>query len=253
MTLNIATIQSRRDAPVHYFPDIGSTNDVALQLARDGAPAGTLVCTDFQTAGRGRRGAAWTAPAGTSVLASLLLRPATTLPPAHLAILTGVGAANGLRKLDISAQIKWPNDLMVKNRKVGGILVETVEGAVVVGFGINCAIPPEAFPEELRARAGSLDALTDRPIVREDVLLSVAHDLADALARVEAGGIIKVLLEWNAMNWLRRRQVRVTGPLGVVEGDGLFLDGHKLVFHVFNNGGVVHMPLSSAVEVLACG
>jgi BirA family biotin operon repressor/biotin-[acetyl-CoA-carboxylase] ligase len=249
MTLNIARLQQSLACPVHYHPEIDSTNDAALRLAREGAPAGTLVCADFQTAGRGRRGAPWTAPAGTSILASLLLRPAKPLPASHLAILTGVGVAGGLRALEISAQIKWPNDLILRNRKVAGILVETVGDAVVVGFGINCAIPDEAFPEELRARAGSLHALTEREIVREEILVSVVEKLRDAMARVEAGGIIKVLLEWNAMNWLRRRKVRVIGPLGAVEGDGLFLDGHKLVFHVFKDGGVVHMPLASTVEV----
>lgn len=250
ITLDLSRIRERLAGPVYYHPEIASTNDAALQLARDGAPAGALVCADFQTAGRGRRGAPWTAPPGTAVLATLLLRPAAPLPTSHLAILTGVGAAHGLRALEITAQIKWPNDLLVKNRKVAGILVETVEDAVVVGFGINCAIPSAAFPAELRERAGSLDALTEREINREDVLVSVVTSLLDALARVEAGGIIKVLLEWNSLNWLRRRPVRVTGPLGAVEGDGLFLDGHKLVFHVFKNGGVVHMPLASTVEVL---
>jgi hypothetical protein len=76
----------------------------------------------------------------------------------------------------------------------------------------------------------------------------VVKGLWDALARVEAGGIIKVLREWNAMNWLARRKVRVCGPMGAVEGDGLFLDGRKLVFHVFKDCGVVPMPLSSSVE-----
>ncbi|HOS44809.1 MAG TPA: biotin--[acetyl-CoA-carboxylase] ligase [Armatimonadota bacterium] len=246
--LNDDALRARLTGPVHYHAEVTSTNDVAMQLAREGAPAGTLVCADFQRAGRGRRGAAWTAPAGTSVLASLLLRPGKTLPASHLAILTGVGLANGLRAEDIAAQIKWPNDLMVRNRKVAGILVETAADAVVVGFGINCAIPEEAFPPALRDRAGSLHALLERDISREAILAAAVAGLLDAVARVEAGGIIKVLLEWNAMNWLRRREVRVTGPLGAVEGDGLFLDGHKLVFHVFKDGGVVHMPLASTVE-----
>jgi BirA family biotin operon repressor/biotin-[acetyl-CoA-carboxylase] ligase len=83
--------------PIEYHDEIGSTNDRAMSLAREGAPAGTVVTADFQTAGRGRRGASWFAPAGTGVLASLILRPRVALPPSHLAILSGVGVAEASR------------------------------------------------------------------------------------------------------------------------------------------------------------
>jgi len=238
-----------RDAfSFEYHAEISSTNDRALELARDGAPGKTVVFTDFQSAGRGRRGAVWTAPAESSALFSLIVRPSTPLPPHHLAIITGVGIASGLRKYSPDIKIKWPNDIMLQDRKIAGILVETAADVVVIGVGINCNVPEEAFPEEIRHRAGSLHALTGREIVREQVMTAALQGLTDALARVEAGGIIKVLLEWNTLNWLSRRKVRVTGPLGVVEGDGLFLDGRRLVFHVFKNGGVVEMPLSSTTE-----
>ena len=232
-----------------YHAEITSTNDRALELARDGAPGNTVVFTDYQSAGRGRRGASWTAPAGSSALFSLIVRPSTPLPPHHLAIITGVGIANGLRKYSPDIKIKWPNDIMLQDRKIAGILVETAADAVVIGVGINCTVPADAFSEELRLRAGSLHALTGREIVREQVMTDALQSLTDAFARVEAGGIIKMLLEWNSLNWLSRRKVRVSGPLGVVEGDGLFLDGRRLVFHVFKNAGVVEMPLSSTVEV----
>ncbi|HEY3418448.1 MAG TPA: biotin--[acetyl-CoA-carboxylase] ligase [Armatimonadota bacterium] len=231
---------------IEHFAEIASTNTYALQCAHDGAPAGTLIVADYQSTGHGRRGAPWHAPAGTSVLCSLLLRPSIPLPPHQLAILTGVGAAHGLRELDIPARIKWPNDLMLADRKVGGILVETVGDAVIIGVGINCAV--DDFPEELRERAGSLHALAGKHIVRQDVLAAVVTGLTEALTKVEAGGIVKVLIEWNKLNWFTRRKVRVSGPLGAVDGDGLFLDGHKLVFHVFKDCGVVPMPLSSTVE-----
>ena len=233
---------------VTHLPELTSTNDRAMALAREGAPAGTLISADFQTAGRGRRGAPWVAPPGSSVLMSLILRPAVMLPPAQLAILTGAGVANGLCALEIAAEIKWPNDLYVHDRKVAGILVETTGDAVVVGVGINCHV--EEFPAALRQRAGSLHALVGRPIAREDVAVAVARGLTEALARVEAGSIVSVLYAWNTQNWYRRKRVRVSGPLGQVEGDGLFLDGRQLVWHVFTDAGVVTMPLHSAVQAL---
>ncbi len=234
---------------IHYLPETTSTNDVALQLAREGAPGGTLVCCEYQRAGRGRRGARWCAPAESSVLCSLLLRPEKPLPTAHLAILSGVGAANALKGLQYPVKVKWPNDLLLHDRKVAGILVETLPDAVVIGVGVNCTVPEEAFPEDIRARAGSLHTLCAAlPVHREQVLGALAQGLSDAFARVTAGSIIKVLYEWNTMNWFARRKVRVSGPFGVVEGDGLFLDGRKLVFHVFKDAGTIAMPLSSTVE-----
>jgi len=250
--LNVDELRQRlgEAVPLHYLPETTSTNDAAMALVKAGAPAGTLVCTEVQTAGRGRRGTPWVAPAGSSVLMSLVLRPRQPLPPSHLAILTGAGAANGLLALDIPVQIKWPNDLLLHDRKIAGILVETCQDAVVVGVGINCAVPDDAFPPELRARAGSLDALLGRPVAREEVLAAVARGLADALARVEAGSIVRVLYAWNTHNWYGRKKVRVSGPLGVVEGDGLFLDGRQILWHVFKDGGIVTMPLNSTVEAI---
>jgi BirA family biotin operon repressor/biotin-[acetyl-CoA-carboxylase] ligase len=228
--------------------EVTSTNDVGMELARAGAPAKTIVSADFQSAGRGRRGTPWVAPAGSSLLMSMVLRPRVTLPPSHLAILTGVGVAHALRALEAPVQIKWPNDILLQDRKVAGILVETTGDAVVVGIGVNCAI--DAFPEELRERAGSLHALLGRDFPREEVLIAVARELSSALERVESGGILRVLYAWNTMNWYGRRRVRVSGPLGMVEGDGLFLDGRKIIWHVFKDAGVIAMPLNSTVEAI---
>lgn len=233
---------------ITHHEEVTSTNDLVMELARNGAPSGAIISADFQTAGRGRRGAPWLAPAGSSVLMSLLMRFPTLLPPAHLAIITGVGAANALRALDVPAQIKWPNDLLVKDRKVAGVLVETTGDAAVIGIGVNCTV--EEFPEEIRDRAGSLHALAERLISREDVMVKVAEELTAAFTRVREGSIVSVLKAWNTMNWYGRRKVRVSGPLGQVEGDGLFLDGRQLVWHVFRDYGVVTMPLMSTVETI---
>ena len=233
---------------ITHHDEVTSTNDLAMELARNGAPSGTLISADVQTAGRGRRGAPWLAPAGSSVLMSLLVRFPALPPPAHLAIITGVGAANALRAMDVPAFIKWPNDLLVDSRKVAGILVETTGDAAVIGVGVNCAV--EEFPEEIRDRAASLHALAERPISREDVMVHVAQELTAAITRVGEGSIISVLKAWNTMNWYGRRKVRVSGPLGQVEGDGLFLDGRQLVWHVFRDCGVVTMPLMSTVEAI---
>jgi biotin-(acetyl-CoA carboxylase) ligase len=132
---------------------------------------------------------------------------------------------------------------------VAGILVETHENSVVVGVGVNCRVPEEAFPAEFRDRAGSLDTLAGWDGAREDVLAAVARRLLGFIIGAEVT-LPGAVLRWNELNAHRRQRVRVSGPLGVVEGDGLFLDARQLHFHVFTPRGFTVMPLSSTVEAL---
>jgi BirA family biotin operon repressor/biotin-[acetyl-CoA-carboxylase] ligase len=137
--------------PRRHLRETTSTNEVARGLAAAGAPHGTLVTAAHQTAGRGRQGRTWTAPAGQTLLLSLVLRDADPLLPlrAGLAVADLAGAA---------ARVKWPNDVLLEGRKVAGVLVEgrPQEGWTVVGIGVNVALDLAAMPEELRATAGSL-------------------------------------------------------------------------------------------------
>jgi BirA family transcriptional regulator, biotin operon repressor / biotin---[acetyl-CoA-carboxylase] ligase len=137
--------------PRRHLRETTSTNEVARGLAAAGAPHGTLVTAALQTAGRGRQGRTWTAPAGQTLLLSLVVREADLLLPlrAGLAVADLVGDA---------ARVKWPNDVLLDGRKVAGVLVEgrPQEGWTVVGIGVNVALDLSAMPEELQATAGSL-------------------------------------------------------------------------------------------------
>ena len=128
-----------------------STNDRARELAGTGAPHGTLVTAEEQTAGRGRQGRTWVAPAGSSLLLSLVLRETDPLLPlrAGLAVADLAGAA---------ALVKWPNDVLLDGRKVAGVLVEArpQEGWAVLGIGVNAALDIGELPPELRETAGTL-------------------------------------------------------------------------------------------------
>jgi BirA family transcriptional regulator, biotin operon repressor / biotin---[acetyl-CoA-carboxylase] ligase len=128
-----------------------STNDRARELAARGAPHGTIVTAGVQTAGRGRQGRTWTAPPGSSLLLSLVLRSFDGLLPlrAGLAVAELAGPA---------ARVKWPNDVLVDGRKVAGILAEArpQEGWTVLGIGLNAALDVDALPPELRDTAATL-------------------------------------------------------------------------------------------------
>ena len=128
-----------------------STNTFARQLAARGAPHGTLVTAGEQLAGRGRQGRAWSAPPGSSLLCSWVIRE----PAKLLSLAAGAAVAEVCGK---RAMLKWPNDVLIDERKVAGVLVEgrPQEHWAVLGIGINVALDPEQLPEELRDRAGTL-------------------------------------------------------------------------------------------------
>jgi BirA family transcriptional regulator, biotin operon repressor / biotin---[acetyl-CoA-carboxylase] ligase len=150
------------DAPPRYSPETASTNADARALAEAGAPEWTVVAASHQTAGRGRRGRAWSSAPGKALLFSVVLRP--RVPPERLPVLSLVAAdlmAVACREeAGVEVRTKWPNDLVVGERKVAGILPEaSLDGDlryVVIGIGVNLAMEAEDFPEDVRGTATSL-------------------------------------------------------------------------------------------------
>ncbi len=145
-------------APHRHFRVTDSTNSRARELAEAGAPGGAVVTTDEQTAGRGRQGRTWTAPAGKALLYSAVLRPLGDQPLLPLAVALAVCDAAEELAPGTGAQIKWPNDVWIDERKLAGILIETKvqDDWAVIGVGLNLTVAPEEFPTELRNPATSL-------------------------------------------------------------------------------------------------
>lgn len=141
-----------------------STNAVLMARAEAGAPSGTVVVAEAQTAGRGRRRRAWLSSPGDSLTLSLLWRFAPGTAPAGLSLAAGVATAEAITKVGAGdTALKWPNDLLKDGKKLGGILVELVPGAphaAVIGVGLNLRLPA-GMPAELRATAAALDAAVD--------------------------------------------------------------------------------------------
>ena len=176
--------------PRVHHRELGSTNVLARELAAEGAPHGTLVTTDHQSAGRGRSDRVWEAPPGSSVLMSLVVRPADPLLPLRAA----VALCDVLAELPDVA-IKWPNDVLVDGRKVAGILVEgrAHDGWAVLGMGVNVTAVPKGFEDTAtclsehgdgRAVSEVLDALLaalTRRLSQEPALLLAAWRERDAL------------------------------------------------------------------------
>jgi BirA family biotin operon repressor/biotin-[acetyl-CoA-carboxylase] ligase len=184
-----------------------STNERAKKLAAAGAPHGTLVTADEQTAGRGRQGRTWVAPAQSAVLMSLVLRELDDRFPLA-PLVAAVAVADACEALaPVSCQIKWPNDVWIERRKVAGILVEgrPAEDWAVLGIGLNVA--PVEFPEELRSIATSLGLDGGVPLALGTVL--------DALAVWLGKGGDEVLAAWRERDALRGEPVRWADGAGV--------------------------------------
>jgi BirA family biotin operon repressor/biotin-[acetyl-CoA-carboxylase] ligase len=188
--------------PRLHLRRVGSTNERARALAAAGAPHGTVVTAGEQSAGRGRQGRTWTAPAGRALLMSVVLRD----PPVLLPLVAAVATADALAS---RAMIKWPNDVLLDGRKVAGILAEGRFGErwAVLGVGVNVALREDELPE----RAGTLGL---EPAAVEDVLVALLAALERRLGQPDA----EVLRDWRERDALWGRAVRWRGGYGRAEG-----------------------------------
>lgn len=210
-----------RFADVRWHASIDSTNRALLEEARAGAPEGVVHVADHQTAGRGRLDRTWEAPAGSSLLVSVLLRPPLGLEEAHLATAVVAVAASdacdevaGFRPL-----VKWPNDLVVDDRKLAGILAEVVSvgprlEAIVVGVGLNVNWP-SPLPETLAATATACNHVTGADVDRTALLVRFLQRLDEHYgALCEPGGWRGVLVNERRLSATLGRDVRVELPAG---------------------------------------
>jgi BirA family biotin operon repressor/biotin-[acetyl-CoA-carboxylase] ligase len=173
--MNIQSLKKLSIGAIRYFDSIGSTNDEALAWAEQGAPDLSIVIADEQTAGRGRLDRKWFTPKGSALAFSLILRPTSNTHLSRTVGLAALSIADACARHGLSAQIKWPNDILLNGKKAAGILIETIWAgeevtALVIGMGINVlkgSIPPA---EGLKFPATSLETELGHPVEREQFL-----------------------------------------------------------------------------------
>jgi BirA family biotin operon repressor/biotin-[acetyl-CoA-carboxylase] ligase len=200
---------------VHWYEELGSTNDRAKELADEGAEHGEVVVAEAQTAGRGRRGRTWSSPARKNLYFSVVLRP--DLPPSRapeLTLVASVAVCEALRQAGIDARIKWPNDLLASGRKIAGILTELAADPdcvqwVVLGVGVNVNARAEDFPAEVRGEATSV--LLERGQAAPRALFAAAcfTALEAWLDRHAEGGFPAIREEWRRHSATLGREVSV--------------------------------------------
>lgn len=202
---------------IHYHDTIDSTNAAALALAQQGAPHGTMVLADAQLAGRGRRGRTWYSPPGHHIYCSLILH----LDAGLRSFLTFVPLASALATAEaieevsgVACRLKWPNDVLIGEKKVAGILCENVgkpaDPVIIVGIGINVNGRPQEFPIELRKTAGTLMDETGSSIDRSLLVAALLNRLATWLRQWSLQGRSPLLTAY------RRRCATVGRPVRAI-------------------------------------
>ena len=185
---------------IEFLDKVDSTNTYAKKIAEEGIASGTLVLTEDQYGGRGRRGRSWTNPPRSSIAMSLIVRP--DLTPNHASMMTlvmGIAVARACRKIaGVDAKIKWPNDVIIEGKKICGILTEMSADPdaihyVVIGAGINVNV--ETFPEELKNIATSLQILTGKKFHRADLICSCMEEFEDCYEKFLQTEDMSLLME----------------------------------------------------------
>jgi BirA family transcriptional regulator, biotin operon repressor / biotin---[acetyl-CoA-carboxylase] ligase len=225
----------------------GSTNDDAKKAGRQGFPSGSLFITEHQSTGRGRRGSHWEAPAGSSILCSLLLRPSMPIEQwSRCGHALALAIALSLEAQGTSPAVKWPNDIYLSGKKLCGMLLETecqgTDGFLVAGFGLNVHGAHTDFPLALRGSLTTLEAQTHRPISRESLLASICNHLHSTLeqAKNDFPSLLDAL--W-ARSWLKNQSISL-------HAEGAQLKGKALGLSPLG-GLLVQLPCGTIQEFLA--
>lgn len=231
---------NRFGRPRRHYRRCDSTNSRARELAAAGAPAGTVVTADEQTAGRGRQGRSWMAPASKALLYSAILRP---LEPRHalLPLAVPLAVCEATERLGASGcEVKWPNDVWIEGRKCAGVLIEArpQDHWAVIGVGVNLTIDEDEFPPELRDRATSIGGGTT-----PESALAALNERLEIWTQSDPD---RVLIEFRKRDALRGRAIAWGEGEGVA--DGIDDRGNLLVRTASGEtlslgGGEVHLRL----------
>jgi BirA family transcriptional regulator, biotin operon repressor / biotin---[acetyl-CoA-carboxylase] ligase len=205
---------------IHLYETLASTNSEAQTLVQAGATHGTVVVAESQSSGRGRHARAWFSPPGCNLYCSIIVRGlglGLTLPEwlSWVPLTSALAVADAVQAVTaVSLSLKWPNDLLFQERKVGGILCEssltsTTDPIIVIGIGLNVNVSRATFPDDLQPIAASLLEATDRPIDRNRLLAHLLCELEQSLDALSAEGSARLRQAYLSRCITLGRRVRV--------------------------------------------
>ncbi|MCP4680775.1 MAG: biotin--[acetyl-CoA-carboxylase] ligase [Desulfobacterales bacterium] len=241
---------------IHYFREIGSTNTKAKDLAASGAPEGTIIIAEQQTEGRGRRGRVWFSPPGKGIYISLILRP--EMPPSEaptMTLMTAIAVAEALISLvKLEVSIKWPNDILVRGKKIAGILTEISTEMdsidfIIVGLGMNVNIPFESFPKEINDIVTSILIETGKHFSRIELIRAYLHFHEKYYKIFQKSGYEPIIERWKGLSDMIGQHLMVNVLGKEYSGEVIDMDNDGALILKDNQGGL-HRIFSGDVTIL---
>ncbi len=242
---------------VHYWDEVDSTNAALLRLIKEGAVEGTVVVADAQTRGRGRIGKSWFSPPGVNLHLSVLLNPPIQIGEARLLTLIGsLAIADAIETYGVKAQVKWPNDVLVTDKKIAGVLAEVQarDGRVahlILGMGVNVNIDRASMDRlfaDAAAGATSLREALGREVDRSAFAALVLERLEKHYFDFLSAGKRPVLKEWRSRSFLGRR-VSVREEDMHVEGVAMDLDEEECLLVTLDDGSSVRVREGEVIPI----
>jgi len=240
---------------IYVFPEVNSTNVVAFRLALRGAQEGAVVLAESQTRGKGRVGRRWESPAGSNIYLSIILRP--KIPPTKIPLITLMAAVACAEAIEETAgfipTIKWPNDLLVGEKKLGGILTEAdmemdVINFVVVGLGVNCNMTRASFPPSIQDTATSLQEALGEKISRLLLIQAILRNMEQWYTILVQGQGGEIRRRWKELSQIEGKEVAVSFMGAVVKGTALDIDDDGVLL-VQEGGGELKRVVAGDVHV----
>jgi BirA family biotin operon repressor/biotin-[acetyl-CoA-carboxylase] ligase len=249
MPIDIARV--RRALPNHrieYYDTLPSTQPIAVKLAESGAPSGTAVVAGQQTAGIGRQGHSWHSEAESGLYVSLILYP--PIEPATRPVLTlalGLATAEAIARVTgVQCDLRWPNDVMIQDRKTAGILVQLAGDAAVAGIGIN--VNHDNFPPDIADIATSIRLATGQQYDRADLLIALLESAAAFAKMLNDAGKTAILDAFTrSSSYAKGKRVQVDIGERVIEGITAGLDDYGFL-RVLKPDGAVETILAGGVR-----
>ena len=229
---------------IYFYDEVKSTNNIAKFFGESDEEEGVVIIADTQTKARGRSGKPWKSPKGGSWL-SILIRP--NVPPTHASLITlatGVAVCKTLRTIGVNAQIKWPNDILINDKKVSGILTEAKASFnnldyVVVGIGIDTNLTMNDFPEELKENVTSLKDEANREIKEKKIIRIFLEEFEKFYNYFKEEDYEKILNEWRHLSKTIGSEVIIHQPLGkVIEGYAIGINKEGSLIIEKNDGSL---------------
>jgi BirA family biotin operon repressor/biotin-[acetyl-CoA-carboxylase] ligase len=231
----------------YYFKEIDSTNNYAKTLAADGHPEGTVVIAESQSSGRGRRGRQWYSDSGQGIFLSLILRPplpVNELSRINMAIALAI--VDALQEVGIKSGIKWPNDILIKDRKIAGILTEAITDMdgiefIVSGIGLNVNTLIKDFPAELRPIVTSVREEAGRMVSRVHLLQILLLKLEQRYQQLISGAFTEILEQVRTLSLVIGRDITIKQLGGITEGRAIDIDNNGFLLVRDGQGNIHHL------------